>query len=216
MYYENYDLESIVTLINADKFEQLLIETGYDPLETEFIVQGFREGFSLGYCGETNVQMTAPNLKFCGVGDKVTLWNKVMKEVSLKRYAGPYLNIPFDNCIQSPTGLVPKDQGKDTHLIFHLSYPRARGTSVNANTPDHLCTVKYPDFSEAIKICAAAGKACYIGCSDAKVAFRNLGSRLCDWCYLVMKAESPLDGITYYFIDKCLAFGVSISCSHFQ
>ena len=87
---------------------------------------------------------------------------------------------------------------------------------MNTNTLDHLCTVKYPDFAEAIKICAAAGRACYIGCSDVKVAFRNLGIRPLDWCYLVMKAESPLDGITYYFVDKCLAFGVSISCSHFQ
>ena len=31
-----------------------------------------------------------------------------------------------------------------------------------------------------------------------------------------MKAKSPLDGKTYYFIDKCLPFGASISCSHFQ
>ena len=97
MYYENYDLDNIVTPVNADKLEELLVKTSYDPLETKFIVQGFREGFSLGYCGETNVRMTAPNLKFHGVGDKVTLWNKVMKEVSLKRYAGPYTNIPFEN-----------------------------------------------------------------------------------------------------------------------
>ena len=31
-----------------------------------------------------------------------------------------------------------------------------------------------------------------------------------------MKAVSPLDGRTYYFVDKCLPFGASISCSHFQ
>ena len=33
---------------------------------------------------------------------------------------------------------------------------------------------------------------------------------------LVMKAESPLDGKIYYFVDKCLPFGASISCAHFQ
>ena len=27
---------------------------------------------------------------------------------------------------------------------------------------------------------------------------------------------SPIDGKTYYFVDKCLPFGASISCSHFQ
>ena len=31
-----------------------------------------------------------------------------------------------------------------------------------------------------------------------------------------MKARSPLDGKWYFFIDKCLPFGSSISCAHFQ
>ena len=31
-----------------------------------------------------------------------------------------------------------------------------------------------------------------------------------------MKATNLKDGLTYYFFDKCLAFGASISCSHFQ
>ena len=49
-----------------------------------------------------------------------------------------------------------------------------------------------------------------------KSAFRNLGIRRKDWKFLVMKAVSPVDGKTYYFVDKCLPFGASISCSHFQ
>ena len=31
-----------------------------------------------------------------------------------------------------------------------------------------------------------------------------------------MKAVSPIDKKTYFFVDKCLPFGASISCSHFQ
>ena len=31
-----------------------------------------------------------------------------MKEVKAKRFAGPFKNIPFENYIQSPIGLVPK------------------------------------------------------------------------------------------------------------
>ena len=49
-----------------------------------------------------------------------------------------------------------------------------------------------------------------------KSAFRNLGISKKDWKYLVMKAVSPIDGRTYYFVDKCLPFGASISCAHFQ
>ena len=98
--------------------------------------------------------MKSPNLKL-SVGSEVDLWNKVMKEVKLKRFAGPYKEeeIPFEYFIQSPVGLVAKDGGKDTGLIFHLSYPRNKGTSVNANIPVERCTVRYPDFSEAVRLC---------------------------------------------------------------
>ena len=49
-----------------------------------------------------------------------------------------------------------------------------------------------------------------------KSAFRNLGIKRKHWKFLVMKAKCPLDGKFYYFVDKCLPFGASISCSHFQ
>ena len=214
--YQNLDLESIKTPVDADMLEKLLIESNYNTDETEFLVNGFKNGFPLEYEGETDVKMTSPNLKFREVGTPIQLWNKVMKEVKEERYAGPFESIPFDNYIQSPIGLVPKDNGKDTRLIFHLSYPRGKGLSVNANTPKHKCTVKYPDFNEAIQICIREGMNCMIAKSDMKSAFRNLGMRKKDWKYLVMKAISPLDGKTYYFVDKCMPFGASISCSHFQ
>ena len=139
-----------------------------------------------------------------------------MKGVKAERYACPFEKIPFENYIQSPIGLVPKDGGKDARLMFHLSYLRGRKISVNTNTPSALCTVKYPDFNEAIQICLREGKGCKIAKSDMKSAFRNLGILRKHWKYLVMKAESPIDRKTYYFIDKCLPFGASISCSHFQ
>ena len=104
----------------------------------------------------------------------------------------------------------------DYRLIFHLSYPRGKGTSVNANTPEEYCSVRYPDFSKAIEICLKEGRNCKISKSDMKSAFRNLCIRRKDFWLLIMKAQSPLDGRYYYFIDKCLALGMSISCSHFQ
>ena len=162
------------------------------------------------------MHIKSPNLKFREVGDPVTLWNKVIKEVKEKRYASPFKTIPFENYIQSPIGLVPKDGGKDTRLIFHLSYPRKGESSVNSNTPKELCTVQYPDFLEAIQLCLQQGKGCKIAKSDMKSAFRNLGIKPQHWKYLIMKAVNPMDGQTYYFVDKCLPFGASISCSHFQ
>ena len=123
LHFENFDLENIVTPVKVSELQQLLEETNYDKDKTAFLVDGFTSGFDLGYRGKNIVKIKSPNLKFT-IGDEIELWNKVMKEVELKRYAGPFEDIPFTNYIQSPIGLVPKDGGLKTRLIFHLSYPR--------------------------------------------------------------------------------------------
>ena len=186
------------------------------------MIDGFQNGFDLGYRGEENVQQMAPNLKFT-IGNKTILWNKVMKEVENKRYAGPFKTIPYDKFIQSPIGLVPKDGGKKTRLIFHLSYPRDCNPpkSVNGNTPEEFSKVHYKDFNDAIRICIKLNESgqeveIYLGKSDLSNAFRNLPIKRSQWRYLVMKAQSPYDGQMYYFIDKCLPFGASVSCAVFQ
>ena len=197
----------------------MLRESEFKKDDRDFLVQGFRNGFSIGYNGREDVQYKSPNLKL-EAGDYIDLWNKVMKEVKLKRYAGPFSKIPFKNFIQSPIGLVPKDGGADTRLIFHLSYPRRPKSqeqiSLNANTPKHLTKVKYPDFLCAIKRFIEEGDSCYGAKSDMRSAFRNLGIKKKHWKYLVMKAKSPIDGKWYYFVDKCLPFGAAISCAIFQ
>ena len=106
-----------------------------------------------------------------------------MKEVKLGRYAGPFKEILYEYFIQSPIGLVPKNNGKNTRLIFHLSYPRS-GKSVNSETPVAYTTVKYPDFGDAIQRCieeiqaielidAEHSRPIYIRKSDMTSAFKN-------------------------------------------
>ena len=74
-----------------------------------------------------------------------------MNEVELGRFAGPYEDIPFENYIQSPIGLVPK-AGNKTRLIFHLSYTfKNRNKSVNFWTPQELCSVKYNDLDSEVR-----------------------------------------------------------------
>ena len=202
--------------VNVDKLEKLLVESGYDQQKTFELVKGFREGFGAGYRGPEQVQLELPNLKFCKVSNNVILWNKVMKEVKLRRYAGSYKKIPFDNYIQSPIGLVPKDNGKECRLIFHLSYPRLTGKSSNANTPSEDTSVKYPDFDTAVQLCIKAGVGCKLGHSDMRSAFHNLGIMKKQWCYLVIKARLPSYQQWYYFVDKYLPFGAAISFELFK
>ena len=217
LYFENFDLETVVSPIDYSKLDELLQLSGYNQSKTSFIVDGLKNGFSIGYEGDQNIKMTSPDLALT-VGTEVDLWNKIMKEVQAGRYAGPFTEIPFQNYIQSPIGLVPKDNGSSTRLIFHLSYPRSsqHTISVNANTPRDQCRVKYQDFNMAIKRCIEEGPNCHLSIADIKSAFRVLGICPQHWKYLIMKARSPLDGRIYYFVDKCLPFGVSISCALFQ
>ena len=131
MMYENFDLQNVIMPVNADKLNKFLTDSEYDPVKTHFLCDCFRKVFSINYQGPTNVRVISPNLKLW-VGDKTQLWKKVMKEVKLKHFTGPFSHSPFDNFIQSPIGLVDKDHGKDTRLIFHLSYPR-NGKNVSVN-----------------------------------------------------------------------------------
>ena len=117
------DLSNIHTPVKAEKLREMLMESKYDTRLTEYLVSGFSEGFDLGYEGPQQVKKVAPNLKFT-IGNKTILWNKIMKEVKEKRYAGPFSEIPFEFYIQSPIGLVPKDGGKKTRLIFQPVLPK--------------------------------------------------------------------------------------------
>lgn len=107
---ENYDLDNIVTPIDVNLFEKLLVETNFEPKRREYIVQGFRNGFSIQYEGPTMRTDQSRNLRL-QIGTQLDLWNKVMTEVQLKRYAGPFPHIPerFNNSyVQSPIGLTKK------------------------------------------------------------------------------------------------------------
>ena len=104
----------MVTPVDAVEFEKLLVQGKYPEDKIRFITQGFKEGFPLCYEGPTDVKWRAANLKL-NIGSKTELWNKLMKEVSLKCIAGPFEDIPFANFIQSPIGLVPKDGVRRHH-----------------------------------------------------------------------------------------------------
>ena len=112
--------QDVVMPIKVDVLEALLKETGYDQEKTDKLIDGFCNGFDLGYRGPENRQDKAQNLPLT-VGSLDDIWEKMMKEVKLNRFVGPFELIPFEYFAQSPIGLVPKDDGKKTRLIFHLS-----------------------------------------------------------------------------------------------
>ena len=216
-------MESVITPVNAQLLGRKLKAAGYDTDKTKFLVDGFMEGFDLQYNGPSERTDTAKNIPFT-VGDKFQLWEKVMKEVAVGRFAGPFDTIPFKNYIQSPIGLVPKANDQ-TCLVFHLSYtfPRSGNPSVNECTPRKFCSVKYNDLDHAIQgslrllqLIGGGQKVIWYGKSDIKSAFRLLPLKFKNYWMLVMTAENPKTGKWVFFVDKCLPFRHSISCALFQ
>ena len=221
LFVENLDLCNIHTPVIIKNLERYLNESGYDKKDSTYLLNGFTHGFDLEYEGPRDRRDTARNLPFrVGVGNLQDLWDKVMKEIHLKRFAGPFDEIPFQNYVQSPIGLVPK-AGNKTRLIFHLSYDFKQFKSVNYYIPHDRCTVRYRDLDHAVNNCLkllqlVPDATIWLGIADLESAFRLVAMNKRSWSLLVMKARNPESGIMFYFIDKCMPFGSSISCAIFQ
>ena len=114
--------EDIVTPINVKKLDELLLKSNYPVDRRQFIVQGFNQGFDISYSGSMDRVHESRNIPL-KVGSPIEMWNKIMKEVVNRCFAGPYTQdkLPFNKYVQSQIGLVPK-AGNKTRLIFHLSF----------------------------------------------------------------------------------------------
>ena len=185
--------------------------TNYNIEETQYLLAGFRKGFSLGYQGPWERRDNAANILLNKeVGDEIDLWEKMAKEVKTNRFAGPFNKIPYDCYVQSPVGLIPKSGGQ-SHLIFHLSYDfKGGGLSINHYIPQEICTVKYNDLDHAVKACLKLlqqdkNRSIWFGIVDIKSAFHLIPLSEKYWKLLVMKARSPMTGQWKYFIDECFA-----------
>ena len=148
----NYKLTDIVTPVKADLLGKMLRLANYDTNETDYLVQGFSNGFSLEYEGTFDRSDYSENIPLRDIGTPRDLWEKMMKEIRLKHFAGPYKSVPYNNFVQSPIGLVPKAGGQ-THLIFHLSYEFKGWGSIIGAIPKEKCTVKYRDLHYSVRQC---------------------------------------------------------------
>ena len=132
--------------------------------------------------------------------------------------------------MQSPVGLVPKANNK-TRLKFHLSYDFGDGTdearrSFNFHTPKDLCSIHYNDLDHSVKNCLdllrkasemlVTRPQIYLGKSDLSNAFKLAPALVKHHKWLVLKAQHPVSGKVWFFIDLCMPFGASISCAIFQ
>ena len=60
--YQNLDLKSIITPVKVNIYQKLLNEAGYDKQKTQFLVEGFTNGFSLAIMGLLRLEGKHPTL----------------------------------------------------------------------------------------------------------------------------------------------------------
>ena len=121
-------------------------------------------------------------------------------------------------------------------MIFHLSYDFGEEEcqkSLNHHTPKEECTVSYNDLDYAVKNCKALAPVewiqmmnqpdeqfldahqIYFAKSDLHSAFKILPILPTQRPFLMYKVWHPISGRTYWFVEKTLPFGASVSCAKF-
>ena len=177
---------------------------GYD--DAEYLVNGFTNGFRLGYSGQRTSALS-PNLKSC-IDNPDTVTKKLNTEVALGRIRGPFECPPLPNLRVSPIGLVPKKAANEFRLIHHLSFPH--GSSINDHIDPEFSSVHYATFDDAIAMLISLGTGTLMAKTDIADAFRLIP---------VHPDDHNLLGISWdgsYYYDTCLPMGASSSCAIFE
>ena len=163
-------------------------------------------GFHVHFEGERRV-FEPPNLK-SAIARPDIVREKLNKEITAGRIAGPFQTPPFPDMFCSPLGIVPKKNPGEFRLIHHLSFPQ--GSSINDFIPSEFSSVSYATINDAISALKRAGRGCFMAKTDIKSAFRIIPVHPDDHPLLGMKWEN------FYYYDRCLIMGCSSSCAIFE
>ena len=190
--------------VNLNVLSKLLFQ--YNKSEADFLLGGFTHGFNLHYQGPRQERM-AKNLK-SAASNPMVVQQKINKEITAGRVAGPFACRPLQNFVVSPIGLVPKKAPNEFRMIHHLSYPT--GLSINDFIDPNLTSVNYTKFDKAVEMVQELGQGCQLFKMDIKNAFKLIPIRPQDFPLLCFYFRD-----SFYF-DKTLPFGCSISPSTFE
>ena len=174
--------------------------------DADFICNGFKEGFDLGYEGELGDLRSRNSLSVSANVD--IAFGKIKEEISLGRIEGPFDDPPFVNFKCCPLALREKSTKGKYRLLHNLSFPYDK-SSVNLNIPDSKAKVKYATLLDAFNIIYPLNN-CFLAKSDIKDAFRIVPLNPNQYNLTGFK----LNGKFYY--DKCLPMGARSACQIFE
>ena len=168
---------------------------GYPPDSIVFLVEGFSNGFKIGFSGPNLNSASKINRNPSEVDEMIS------KELAKNRIAGHFDDPPFNNFEASPLALIPKRDGK-FRLIHNFSFPH--NSSVNTFINKNSTSVKYESFDYMVSLVRSLSK------TDIEKAFRFIPIHPSDYQLLGFNWRG-----TFYH-DKRLAMGFRSSCAIFE
>ena len=204
---QNESFWQISTPIKPDRLHHHLTHIGYDKGTTDYLVNGFANGFYLdNYAPVQNI--SAKNSKAVKQSESVVA-EKIDQELKAGRIAGPFDTPPFDPFHISPLNIREKKTPGKYRLLHNLSYPYD-GTSINANIPQNCKKVTYSTVNDAIYKLLHLPIGAYTAKSDIADAFRLVP---------IHPSEYPKLGFSFrekFYFDKNLPQGCASSCRIFE
>ena len=194
------------TPVNPNRLNHYL--DSYDPELKNYIVQGFKTGFTIHAASVKN-PVPQPANSLIAQRNPQAVREKIHKELHLGHIAGPFQKPPFDNFRISPLFLRSKDKGKGWRLLHDLSYPYSED-SINSTIPDNYKKVKYSSITTAINKIQQLGLGTYLAKSDIQSAFTLVPITPKDYHKLGFQWE----GLYYYYTT--LPQGAASSCFIFE
>ena len=152
----------ISTPIKVDKYLE-----GYPACSKQYLLNGFRFGFSIDYVGPRQ-NFSSSNL-LSAITNPKAVDDKLDKEIHLGRIVGPFDTRPFSVFHISPLGLIPKKSPGEFRLIHLLSFPE--GHSINSHIPKIASSVQYANIDDAIRLIRRTGRGCALAKTDIKTLF---------------------------------------------
>ena len=201
--------KSVQPVINIDQFDYLLRYYGYNSERINYLVNGLRHGFDIGFSKQiTNT--FAPNSNAVHRRSHI-LKDLIDKELAHGRFLGPFSSPPFNQMHVNPLNFVPKKTPNTFRLIDDLSLPK--GSSTNEGIPRSRCTVSYPTIQnlvDALLHFVKSGYDPHLFKMDMKSAFRIIP--MSPRCFPLLVVEFQ----GFFYIDAFLPMGCAASCRIFQ
>lgn len=192
--------------IKTTEVEKALVDYPEQSI-AKSLLDGLKFGFKLNYSGP-RLPLDLPTQSEI-VGEKAVIAsNKIQKEISLGRVAGPFTSPPFPTFRISPISVLPKKSSPEFRLIHNLSFPTNH--SINDFIDKEYCSVKYSSIDDAVKMIQNIGRNALLAKCDIKSAFRLLRLSPIEFDLNSFKFKNK------YYFDKCLPMGASISCALFE